>query len=137
MFPASCKAGGMAMVPGPLDVCKTPAAPSPIPLPYPNMAQVATASGGTCSSKVKIMNQPAVTKDTEIPMSSGDEAGVVGGVVSNCNMGACKFKMASMKVKAEGKGIAHVLSMVAHNGSNANFPAGMQTVPSQVKVIVM
>jgi hypothetical protein len=119
------------------DVCKTPAppSPSPIPIPYPNIAQVASASGGTCSSKVKIMNQPAVTKDSEIPMSSGDEAGVAGGVSSSCNMGKVVFKMASEKVKAEGKGIAKILSMTSHNKDN--FPAGNQLAPSQAKVLVM
>jgi hypothetical protein len=133
MFPASCKAGGVAM--GFPDVCKTPAAPSPIPIPYPNIAQVASATAGTCSSKVKIMNQAAVTKDSEIPMSSGDEAGVVGGVSSSCNMGKAVFKDASTKVKAEGKGIAKILSMVSMNKDN--FPAGMQIAPSQTKVLIM
>lgn len=134
MFPASCKAGGVCM--GFPDVCKTPAPPAPpIPIPYPNIAQVASATAGTCSSKVKITNQPAVTKDSEIPMSSGDEAGVVGGVISSCNMGKAVFKMASMKVKAEGKGIAKIMSMVSLNKDN--FPAGMQIAPSQAKVLIM
>jgi len=135
MFPASCKAGGM--VQGFPDVCKTPAppSPSPIPIPYPNIAQVAAATAGTCSSKVKIMNQPAVTQDSEIPMSSGDEAGVAGGIMSSCNMGKAVFKMASMKVKAEGKGIAKILSLVSVNKDN--FPAGMQVAPSQAKVLIM
>jgi hypothetical protein len=134
MFPASCKAGGVCM--GFPDVCKTPAPPAPpIPIPYPNIAQVASATAGTCSSKVKITNQPAVTKDSEIPMSSGDEAGVAGGVISSCNMGKAVFKMASFKVKAEGKGIAKILSMVSHNKDN--FPAGMQIAPSQTKVLIM
>ncbi len=134
MFPASCKAGGMVF--GFPDVCKTPAPPAPpIPIPYPNIAQVAMATAGTCSSKVKIMNQPAVTKDSEIPMSSGDEPGVAGGVMSSCNMGKAVFKMASSKVKAEGKGIAHLISMVSVNKDN--FPAGMQILMSQMKVIIM
>lgn len=133
MFPASCKAAGMCM--GFPDVCKTPAPPAPpIPIPYPNIAQVPAASGGTCSSKVKIMNQPAVTKDTEIPMSSGDEAGVAGGVTSSCNMGKVVYKQASTKVKAEGKGIAKLLDMTSHNKDN--FPAGNQLVPSQPKVLI-
>jgi hypothetical protein len=135
MFPASCKAGGVCF--GFPDVCKTPAppSPSPIPIPYPNIGQAASATGGTCSSKVKIMNQPAITKDTEIPSSSGDEAGVAGGVSSSCNMGKVVYKMASEKVKAEGKGIAKILSMTSHNKDN--FPAGMQIAPSQTKVLVM
>lgn len=134
MFPASSKGGGMVM--GFPDVCKTPAppAPSPIPIPYPNMGQLASATAGTCSSKVKIANQPVVTKDSETPMSSGDEAGVAGGVSSSCNMGKCVIKKGSSTVKAEGKEVAHITSMCAHNKDN--FPAGMQIAPSQVQVLV-
>lgn len=134
MFPASSKGGGVCM--GFPDVCKTPAppSPSPIPIPYPNIAQMSAATAGTCSSKVKIANQPCVTKDTEIPMSSGDEAGVAGGVSSSCNMGKCVVKMGSSKVKAEGKDVGHLTVMTAHNKDN--FPAGKQIAPSQTTVIV-
>lgn len=135
MLPASTKGGGQCMAFP--DVCKTPSPGGPIPIPYPNMAQVAQANGGTCSQKVKFCNQPAVTKDTEIPMSSGDEAGTAGGgVVSNQFKGSCKFKQGSAKVKAEGKPVAHITSMVGHNGNNANMPAGAQIAPSQTKVLI-
>jgi Toxin PAAR-like domain len=50
-------------------------------MPYPNIAMLTQASGGTCSSKVKIMGKKTVVKGSEITMSSGDEAGTVGGVV--------------------------------------------------------
>lgn len=136
MFPASTKGGGQSMTPGPTDVCKTPAAPSPIPLPYPNIAMLTQAKGGTCSSKVKIENKATVLQNTEISMSSGDEAGTVGGVMSNKFKGPCKFKQGSGKVKAEGKKVAYVTCMVGHNGNNANMPAGVQVAPSQTKVMV-
>lgn len=133
MLPASTKSGGMCV--GAPDVCKTPAPPAPpVPIPYPNIAQVPAASAGTCTSKVKMGNQPVVVKDTEIPMSSGDEAGVAGGVMSGCNMGKAVFKMGSSTVKAEGKDVCYVTSMTSHNKDN--FPAGKQVAPSQATVLV-
>lgn len=139
MFPASNTSGGQVVSPGPLDVCKTPAppSPSPIPLPYPNIVMVMQATTSTCSSKVKIGNKETVTQDSEVPMSSGDEPGVVGGIVSSRFKGPAKFKKGSSKVKAEGKPVCSLLSITAQNGSNANFPPGMQVAPSQTKVLVM
>ncbi len=134
MMPASSNAGGMCMAFP--DVCKTPTPAGPVPIPYPNMAQLAQANSGTCSQKVLIQNKNAVVKDSEITMSSGDEAGSVGGVVSNMIKGSCKFKMGSSKAKAEGKAMCYITSMVGHNGNNANMPAGNQIAPSQTKVLI-
>lgn len=119
------------------DVCKTPTPAGPVPIPYPNIAMLTQADGGTVSSKVKIMGKKAATEATEITMSSGDEAGSVGGVVSNKMKGSAKFKQGSSKVKIEGKGAAYMGAMVGQNdASNSNMPAGHQVAPSQVKVIV-
>ena len=54
MFPASTKGGGMCFAFP--NVCKTPAAPSPLPIPYPSIGQLTNANGSTCSEKVKILN---------------------------------------------------------------------------------
>lgn len=136
MLPASTNGGGQCVIFP--DVCKTPTPGGPVPMPYPNMAMLTQASGGTCSSKVKIMNKKTVVKGTEITMSSGDEPGTAGGgVVSNKFKGPAQFKKGSSKVKAEGKAVCHVTSMVGQNGgSNANHPAGVQVAPSQMKVLV-
>ena len=95
-----------------------------------------TADGGTCSSKVKILNQPVVTKATEIPRTQGDEAGVAGGVSSGTNMDKAVFKAGSTKVKVEGNECVTQLKPTAHNGSSSNAPAGSVLAPSQSKVIV-
>lgn len=136
MFPASTKSGGQCVVPGPLDVCKTPAPPAPVPppMPYPNMAMVPTAND--VSGKVFVTNMAAVTVKSKIPRSNGDEPGVAGGLVSAMNMGEVDYKMGSSKVSVEGEKWAHLTSMTGHNGSNANVPAGAQVAPSQAKVIV-
>jgi len=131
---ASTTQGGMCMAFP--DVCKTPAPPlPPIPIPYPNMAMCNTATG--FSTKVKICMKEALTTKSKIPSSQGDEAGVAGGIVSGMNLGEAKFTMGSTKVKFEGNPAVKATSPSAHNGSNANMPAGMQTVPSQFKVMIM
>ena len=101
------------------DVCKTPTPAGPIPIPYPNIAMANQASSGTCTKKVKIQNKAAILKGTEIPSSSGDEAGSIGGVVSSKIKGSCKYKCGSGKVKCEGKAVAYVGCMTGQNGSNA------------------
>lgn len=132
MMFGSSKGGGQCFaIP---DVCKTPTPGGPVPIPYPNIAMVQQASSGSCSSKVKIMGQPACTIKTEIPMSSGDEPGTLGGVVSNKFKGPAKFKKGSSKVTIEGAAAAYMTSMAGQNGgSNANA-MGMQVAPSQAKV---
>ena len=132
-MPASSKGGGQCFAFP--DVCKTPAPPAPpIPLPYPNIGMVPNAV--KTSTKVKIVGMPAVVETSEIPNSQGDEAGTVGGVVSGRNMDKITFKLGSIMVQIEGKGCAYLTSLTAHNGANANMPAGNQIAPSQTIVLV-
>jgi hypothetical protein len=133
IFPGSTNGGGNCLaVP---DVCLTPAPPAPpIPVPYPNTAMLTQAT--KTSTKVKFAGKEVVTLKSEIPRSSGDEAGTNGGIVSGMNMGPCKFQKGSTKVKIEGQPCVHLTCMSGHNGSSANMPAGAQVAPSQTKVIV-
>ncbi|MGZ3419909.1 MAG: PAAR-like domain-containing protein [Polyangiales bacterium] len=133
MMPATTKAGGQCFAMP--DTCKVPAPPAPpIPTPFPNMAMVAQAM--PLSTKVMIENAQVVFETSKIPMSSGDEAGVAGGVVSGMIKGEVAFRTASSKVFAEGKKVVRLLSTTAHNGSSPNAPSGMQIAPSQAKVLV-
>jgi len=135
MFGISTKAGGMTQAMP--DVCKVPAPPAPpIPTPFPNIAQCQQANPGTCTKKVKIGNKAVMTMKSEIPMSSGDEAGVAGGVISGKIKGEAVPKKGSAKVKMEGSPVIFQTCMFGQNGKNANAPAGVQTVPSQTKVTV-
>jgi hypothetical protein len=133
IFPGSTKAGGNCMAMP--DVCKVPAPPAPpIPTPFPNTAMLAMATDQ--STKVKFFSSAVVTMKSKIPSTQGDEAGVLGGLVSGMNMGQASFKKGSSKVKIEGQPCIHLTSMSGQNGSNANMPAGTQIAPSQTKVIV-
>lgn len=133
MFAASLEKGICNAMP---DVCKTPAppAPAPVPMPYPNIAQLPMATGA--STKVLINMMGAVTAQSKINISSGDEAGVAGGVTSGKNVGEATFKQPSQKVFAEGQGMVPLGSMTGQNGTSANVP-GLVAVPSQDKVLLL
>jgi hypothetical protein len=115
------------------DVCKTPAPPAPpIPIPYPNLAM--PMMGNPCTTKVLIGGMPVLTKASKIPMSSGDEAGVAGGVVSGANMGEVAFVSFSMAVKLEGNPVVKLGDATKHNGGNG---VGAVLAPSQAVVMIM
>ena len=132
MFGITTTAGGMSS--GFPDVCKTPSPAGPIPIPYPNMAMMNQASAGTCTKKVKVVNKPALTSKSKVPMTSGDEAGSAGGVVSSKIKGEAMFIKTSMKVKFEGNPAAFQTCMMGQNGKPFNVPAGIHGAPSQTKV---
>src|SRR5215218_3212944 len=137
MLPASTNGGG-SCVAFP-DACLTPAPPAPpVPVPYPNNAQLTQATSGTTSSKVKIMGKETATTNTEISMSSGDEAGnAPGGVASGVFKGGAKFMQGSGKVKAQGHPVCYLGSTIGQNGPGGkNQPMGKQVAPSQTKVTV-
>jgi hypothetical protein len=100
------------------DVCKTPAppAPSPIPIPYPNIGQASDTSGGP--SSVKTDGQMPMVKGAKYSKSSGDEAGVAGGIMSSVNMSECEFMLYSFDVKFEGKGVCRLGDQLFHNKKN-------------------
>jgi hypothetical protein len=131
-MPAATKKGGMAAAFP--DVCKTPAAPSPLPIPYPNMAQL-SGTDKACK-KVLMSNKETVCENSKIKRSNGDEAGTLKGMVSQKNMDQVTFKKYSSKVFAKGKKVVHHTAVTAHNGSNANIPVGCHAAPSQTKVLV-
>jgi len=134
IFPGSTNGGGQCMAAP--DVCLTPAPPpvGQVPIPYPNTAMLNQAQ--KTSKKVKFVSKEVVTLKSEIPKSMGDEAGTGKGVMSGMNMDKVTFKMGSNTVKIEGQPCIFLTSMSAHNGMNANAPAGAQIAPSQTKVIV-
>lgn len=83
------------------DVCLTPAAPSPVPIPYPNVAQLGDASPVADDvvvgpDKLKVLVR--TPSQAEISTSSGDEAGTNKGVRSGSTKGACKFTQSSETV---------------------------------------
>ena len=98
------------------DVCKTPAAPSPIPIPYPNIGMASDTSQGP--TKVKTDGKMPMVKGAKYSRSSGDEAGTLGGVVSGVNMNVCEYMMYSFDVKFEGKNVCRMGDPMWHNKKN-------------------
>jgi Domain of unknown function (DUF4150) len=103
------------------DVCKTPSPAGPVPVPYPNTAMSSDLASG--STSVKIAGNPVALADSNIKMSTGDEAGSAGGgVVSSKIKGKVTWLLYSMDVKFEGKGVVRFLDSTMHNGNAGNSP---------------
>jgi hypothetical protein len=98
------------------DVCITPAAPSPIPIPYPNIGQSSDTSQGPTS--VKTDGEMPMVKGAQYSRSSGDEPGTNGGVMSGVNMNICEFLLYSFDVKFEGKNVCRLGDPLWHNKKN-------------------
>jgi Domain of unknown function (DUF4150) len=99
------------------DVCKTPAPPAPpIPIPYPNIAKSDDTAQGT--KKVKADGQPICVKDSNFSMSTGDEAGSIGGVASSKIKGKAEFVNFSFDVQFEGKNVPRSFDLMLHNDKN-------------------
>jgi hypothetical protein len=98
------------------DVCKTPAAPSPIPIPYPNIGKSSDTSQGPTS--VKTDGKMPMVKGAKYSRSMGDEPGTLGGILSSVNMSFCEFMMYSFDVKFEGKNVCRLGDPLFHNKKN-------------------
>jgi hypothetical protein len=108
--------GGMSIVFP--DVCKTPAppSPSPIPIPYPNLGKASDTSSGPTS--VKTDGQMPMVKGAKYMMSSGDEPGVAGGMLSSVFKKECEYLLYSFDVKFEGNNVCRMGDQMWHNKKN-------------------
>jgi hypothetical protein len=59
-----------------------------------------------------------MTKDAKYMMSTGDEAGSAGGVMSGKVKGTCEFMLYSFDVKFEGKNACRLADPLFHNDKN-------------------
>ncbi|MEM9103280.1 MAG: DUF4150 domain-containing protein [Pseudomonadota bacterium] len=98
------------------DVCKTPTPAGPVPIPYPNIGKASDTSKGPKS--VKVDKKMPMVKGAVYSMSTGDEAGSAGGVVSGKIKGECEFMMYSFDVKFEGKNVCRMGDPLFHNKKN-------------------
>jgi uncharacterized Zn-binding protein involved in type VI secretion len=111
------KSDGVATSGAP-DVCKTPSAGGPIPIPYVNVAFSKDLQNG--STTVSADGVPAALKDSFLLPSVGDEPGVLGGVASGVNKGKAKFINYSMDVMIEGRNVARLTDPMTMNGNGPN-----------------
>lgn len=99
------------------DVCKTPAPPAPpVPIPYPNVAQ--SMDSDKTAKKVFCDGEKVCHKESNFKRSTGDEPGVLKGVVSNKVMDKAEFVNFSFDVFFEGKNAVRALDLMLHNAKN-------------------
>lgn len=98
------------------DVCKTPTPGGPVPIPYPNIGQATNTSKGP--KKVKVDGQMPMAKGAKYSMTSGDEAGSIGGVISGKIKGEAEYLLYSFDVKMEGKNACRLGDPLFHNKKN-------------------
>ena len=98
------------------DVCKTPTPAGPVPIPYPNIGKAADTSSGPGS--VKVDGSMPMVKEAKYSMTSGDEAGSAGGIISGTIKGEAEFMMYSFDVTFEGKNACRLGDPLFHNKKN-------------------
>jgi hypothetical protein len=79
-----CEDSGHQVVPNGPNTCITPAAPSPLPVPYPIIASSSSLSPGT--KKVKQAGKKILNSKGKVKSCNGNEAGTQKDVSSFVNM---------------------------------------------------
>ncbi|MFO0755486.1 MAG: DUF4150 domain-containing protein [Byssovorax sp.] len=94
------------------DTCLAPAAP----VPFSNIAPSSALTGG--STDVRCEGHPVALSGARIESSSGDEAGVGGGVASLETQGSAAPVLYSFDVKIEGRNVVRAFDLFVHNNDN-------------------
>lgn len=114
------------------DICLTPPPPG-IPIPYLNMSLNCTATG--FSTKVLWMCTPAhrIVK-TKVPVSFGDEPGVLLGIISRMIKGPTYFLTGAFTVLVQKLPATRMTSITLQNKYNM---VGMSLLPCQFRVLLL
>ena len=121
---ATTSGGGLDL--GLPDVCL------PGPVPYPNTASRAMGVG--VADAILMAGAPAHNLGTVVPLSTGDSAGVLGGVSSGTNMGASRRITHCKTILLKGKPGVRLGAQGTQNNGNCT---GTTIVPSQLKVLFL
>jgi hypothetical protein len=118
------------------DVCITPAAPSPLPIPYPDIHMSAATAPAAYNVLVDCM--PSINQLSTGLVSFGDCTGVMGGVASHTEDGQNKYVMGCLTIMVDGAPAQRLTSVTGQNcmGMLPNAP-GTSIVPSQVTVLTL
>lgn len=126
MMPAANQ--GVGMNTGFPDVCTTPAAPSPIPVPYPNIGMNAMAV--PFIPNIMVSMAPAQNMGAKPALTNGDNAGVAHPLF----MQPGGTTMGNPRIMMGGMPAAHLA--VPTYGNNFNNPVGSKLVPSVTNVLL-
>lgn len=124
MMPASTRGIGMAL--GFPDVCNTPTPAGPVPIPYPNIADHSMASATVTNVRINMMD--ALNMMSQVPMSSGDEAGSAHATIK----GTQRYTMGMPNIRLNMMPAITLASITSHN--QGNCPIGAVLVPSAPNV---
>ena len=116
------KSEGKAMATIP-DVCKIPGPNGAIPVPFPNIAESKDIKMGSILTKIDGGSVALIGSYCD--KSSGDEAGVLGGIVSGETGGKAFFLNCSSTVKVEGRPVCRKTDMMIMNSGNTVSLSGM------------
>lgn len=101
------------------DVCKTPSPGGPVPVPYVNVALNSDLADG--SKDVDIEGSSVALSDSNLKISSGDEAGSAGGGITSSKIkGKLTWGDSSPDVLFDGKGVIRFMDVTQHNGNSSN-----------------
>lgn len=112
------------------DVCRTP--PIAEPIPYPNLAPMVT--GVPTQFETLILCMPAHNVTTMRAISQGDDTGILGGMISQVDMGPSMNVDFVTNVLMGGPPATKMLNMTTQNLINTE---GMTLVPSQTVVMML
>ncbi len=106
------------------DVCKTQVGTNEVPIPYPNMGDLGkaknTSGEGEVVKPVCVGGDPVILENSEIPESTGDEAGALGAVnPPNSTRGKITFTSASKSVFINKRGVVRMFDTTKQNDGNA------------------
>ncbi|MFL9988895.1 DUF4150 domain-containing protein [Paraburkholderia sediminicola] len=116
------------------DVCWTPLGGLiAVPVPYPNISDTSFADPDTICDNILVVGLPALTVESELETSEGDEEGVDGGVVSGTLMGKVIFLDGSEQVMLNAMPCVRLADLTGQNGEPPNI-VGLVSTPSQTVV---
>ncbi|MCC6559267.1 MAG: DUF4150 domain-containing protein [Polyangiaceae bacterium] len=108
------------------DVCKTP--PGPLPVPYPNVALSKDLARGT-TTVFADGGHSVAHRTSELAVSTGDEPGTAGGVISGTFAEAATWITFSPDVKIEGQCACRLTDKMFHNHRNTVNAGGLLQAP--------
>ncbi|MDQ1812073.1 DUF4150 domain-containing protein [Massilia sp. CCM 9210] len=116
------------------DVALVPAAPKPVPTPFPNQA----FSSAHIPSVLNVIFGGGLAENllTTGTVSSGDEAGVLLGVISKEGAGPDRPFVGSFKILIGAMFATRMTTITGQNGMVANA-VGVSLTPGQVRVILL
>lgn len=104
MMDAATEDSSHVMTPMAPNMCITPAAPSPLPIPYPNMSDTGKLDPGT--EKVLVKNKKTLNLKGKLKKVSGNEAGTQKDITTMKTNGTAWCVVGAFTVLFEGAPVA-------------------------------